>query len=62
MARAIEKVVGMPDAEWREMSDRAHATVSRYNWDEATDRFEAALRLTIERNRKGELAPAATAI
>ncbi|HZN67154.1 MAG TPA: glycosyltransferase family 4 protein [Tepidisphaeraceae bacterium] len=62
MARAIEKIVGMPDADWRQMSDRAYATVSGYNWDEATDRFEAALRLTVERNRKGELAPAATAI
>jgi len=61
MARGIERIVGMPDAAWREMSDKAHATASSYSWEDATDRFEAALRQAIDRTRRGELAPAATA-
>ena len=58
MARAIEKIMAMPEAAWREMSDRAFATASRYTWDDATDRFEAALRQATERTRRGELTPA----
>ena len=61
MARAIEKIVAMPDPAWREMSDKAHATATQYTWDDATDRFEAALRQAVDRTRRGELAPAATA-
>ena len=55
MARAIERVAGLPEAAWREMSDKAHATASRYTWDDATDRFEAALNRAVERSRQGEL-------
>ena len=61
MARAIEKIAGMPDAAWRDISNKAHATASSYTWEDATDRFEAALRQAIDRTRRGELAPAATA-
>lgn len=61
MARVIEKFAAMPEGAWREMSDRAHATASRYTWEDATDGFEAGLRRAIERSRRGELA-AATAV
>ena len=61
MARAIEKLIGMSDAAWRDLSSKAHATASRYTWDDATVRFEAALRQAIDRARRGELAPAAAA-
>jgi hypothetical protein len=50
MAEAIERVCRMGEAEWRAMSDRAYAHVSRYTWEDATDRFEAALL----RARRGE--------
>src|SRR5204863_3113271 len=43
MARAIENIAAMPDAAWREMSDKAYATAIRYSWDDATDLFEASL-------------------
>ncbi len=43
MADEIVKLVAMPLAEWRAMSDAAYATASRYTWDDATDQFEAAL-------------------
>lgn len=49
MARAIEKIGGLSDSEWRTMSDAAYARATGYTWDEATDRFEAALRTAIER-------------
>jgi len=61
MARAIEKFAAMPDALWREVSAKAHETAIRYTWDDATDRFELALRQAVERTRRGELAPTTTA-
>jgi glycosyltransferase involved in cell wall biosynthesis len=43
MARAIERVVAMSEPEWRDMSDNAYRTASRYTWEDATDQFEEAL-------------------
>jgi glycosyltransferase involved in cell wall biosynthesis len=43
MAREIERVVQLPDQQWRVMSDAAYATASSYSWDDATKLFEAAL-------------------
>lgn len=40
--RAV-RVLEMDDASWRRMSTRAWQTACRYSWDDATDRFEAAL-------------------
>jgi hypothetical protein len=34
----------MREAEWRGLSEAAHANASRYTWDDATDAFEAALQ------------------
>jgi glycosyltransferase involved in cell wall biosynthesis len=43
MARAIEQVVGLDEPSWRRLSDLAHATACRHDWEAAADRFEAAL-------------------
>jgi glycosyltransferase involved in cell wall biosynthesis len=43
MADAILKVVAMPEAQWKQMSDAAYATASRYTWEDATNLFEDAL-------------------
>jgi glycosyltransferase involved in cell wall biosynthesis len=43
MARAIERVVAMDEPEWTRLSDLAFATAMRHNWDDAAERFEAAL-------------------
>jgi glycosyltransferase involved in cell wall biosynthesis len=51
LAAAIERIVAMPDDEWRAMSDIALATASRYSWDDAADRFEAALIRAFERSK-----------
>ena len=48
MAAAIVKICSLADNDWRRMSDAAYATVTGYSWDDATDRFEAALKRAIE--------------
>ena len=44
MAKEIERIVKLPDVQWRAMSDIAHQTATRYTWDDATTLFEAALQ------------------
>jgi glycosyltransferase involved in cell wall biosynthesis len=44
MAREIGRIVKMPQQQWRSMSDAAHATASRYTWEDATNLFEAAIK------------------
>lgn len=57
MADAIVRVCTQPDPAWREMSEKAYRTASRYTWDDATDLFESALRAAAERARRGALVP-----
>lgn len=56
MARAIETICTLPENAWMEMSRAAFKTAGSYTWDDATDRFERALRTTIDRARRGEIA------
>jgi glycosyltransferase involved in cell wall biosynthesis len=49
MADAIIQIARMTDAEWRRMSDRAHATATQYTWDDAVETFERALERAIGR-------------
>jgi glycosyltransferase involved in cell wall biosynthesis len=50
LAEGIEKILGLADVQWREMSDAAYQTVIQYSWDDATDGFEAALAEAIGQN------------
>ncbi|MEO6863218.1 MAG: glycosyltransferase family 4 protein, partial [Microcoleus sp.] len=43
MAKAIEQICQLSDAEWRAMSETALETVIYYTWKDSTDLFEAAL-------------------
>jgi glycosyltransferase involved in cell wall biosynthesis len=52
MARAIEHIVALGEDEWRTMSERAHATAARHTWNDAADRFEAALHEAIAREQR----------
>lgn len=54
MARAIERICKLSDAEWQAMSDAAYARATSYTWDDATERFEAALYTAIDRWRRGD--------
>lgn len=47
MASEIDRIVELPDDQWRRMSDIAYQTAVRYTWDDATHLFEAALQRTL---------------
>ncbi|MEG4838194.1 glycosyltransferase family 4 protein [Microcoleus sp. B9-D4] len=49
MAKAIEQICQLSDAEWRAMSKTALQTVINYTWEDATNLFEAALYTALER-------------
>jgi glycosyltransferase involved in cell wall biosynthesis len=59
LAQRLEQVLGMSEENWRAMSDAAYATATRYTWDDATQRFEAALRRATELDGKDAGATAA---
>jgi len=59
MGDAIVKICSLADNDWRRLSDAAYATVTGYSWDDATDKFEAALRRAIAGTRPAS--PAAPA-
>jgi glycosyltransferase involved in cell wall biosynthesis len=54
MARAIEQICNLSEAEWQTMSDAAYATATSYTWDDAAERFEAALYEAIERSQHSD--------
>ena len=54
MARAIEQLYNLSETDWRAMSDAAYTTVTRYTWEDATDLFESALCVAIERRKQLE--------
>ncbi|HEY9909111.1 MAG TPA: glycosyltransferase family 4 protein [Thermosynechococcaceae cyanobacterium] len=51
MAEAIVKICQMPEAEWQSLSDRAYAVARLHTWDEAVERFEAALKQAINHDK-----------
>ncbi len=53
MAKAIEWICQLSESQWRAMSDAAYAKVMSYTWDDATELFEAALHMAIERRKHG---------
>lgn len=55
MARAIEGICKLSDAEWRVMSNAAYAKATHYTWDDASELFEAALYTAIDRCKSGDL-------
>lgn len=55
LADRVLRVLNLPEAEWKRMSDAALDTATRFSWDDATELFEKALELTIARNKRGEL-------
>jgi glycosyltransferase involved in cell wall biosynthesis len=49
MADAILEIVQMSDSNWRQLSDCAYRKAASYTWDDAVERFEAALFEAIAR-------------
>jgi len=48
MAKAIEQICQLSDAEWRAMSKTALEKVINYTWEEANNLFEAELYAAVE--------------
>lgn len=51
----ILHILQLPSEEWQRLSDAAYRRATRFTWDDATQRFEQALILTIERKQCGEI-------
>jgi glycosyltransferase involved in cell wall biosynthesis len=52
MARAIEQMITLSEPDWMSRSELACDKASRYNWDNAAQRFEAALQTAIEKQNR----------
>ena len=52
MAKQIEQICQLSDAEWRAMSKTALEKVINYDWEDATNLFEAALYAAVESHAK----------
>jgi glycosyltransferase involved in cell wall biosynthesis len=49
MATAIETICALSEMQWQQMSASAYKTACQHSWEEATQRFEAALYAVVER-------------
>lgn len=54
MAKAIEQICQLSEAKWQAMSEAAYTKATSYTWDNATERFEAALYTAIEGSSRSE--------
>ena len=55
LANRLIAVLNFTEDRWRAMSDEAYGEARKHTWEAATDRFEAALQLAIDRTARGEL-------
>jgi glycosyltransferase involved in cell wall biosynthesis len=55
LADRVMRVLNLPEEEWKQMSDAALETATRFTWDDATDLFEKSLQFAIARAKRGEL-------
>jgi glycosyltransferase involved in cell wall biosynthesis len=55
LAKRLIEVLSYSDSRWQTMSKAAYLSATHYSWDDATDLFEDALHVTIERRKQGEL-------
>ena len=55
MAKAIEYICQLPNSKWQAMSEAAYAKVNNYTWKDATDHFEAALKVAIDKSKQRDV-------
>ncbi|MEG3897757.1 MULTISPECIES: glycosyltransferase family 4 protein [unclassified Microcoleus] len=55
MAKAIESICQLPNSEWQAMSEAAYAKVSNYTWEDATDHFEAGLKVAVDKSKQRDV-------
>jgi glycosyltransferase involved in cell wall biosynthesis len=61
LADRVLHVLTLPEHRWKQMSDSAYLTATRFTWDDATDLFEGALHLAINRQERGNFSRFQTA-
>ncbi|TAG67042.1 MAG: glycosyltransferase [Oscillatoriales cyanobacterium] len=55
MAKAIESMCHLSNAQWQAMSEAAYAKVTNYSWKDATEHFEAGLKVAVEKSQQREV-------
>ncbi|MEG4403405.1 glycosyltransferase family 4 protein [Microcoleus sp. MON2_D5] len=55
MAKAIEFICQLRNSKWQAMSEAAYAKVNNYTWEDATDHFEAALKVAIDKSKQRDV-------
>ncbi|MEG4319743.1 MULTISPECIES: glycosyltransferase family 4 protein [unclassified Microcoleus] len=55
MAKAIERMCQLPNAEWQAMSEAAYAKVINYSWEDATEHFEAGLKVAVDKSQQRDV-------
>ena len=55
MAKAIERSCQLPNAEWQAMSEAAYAKVINYSWEDATEHFEAGLKVAVDKSQQRDV-------
>ena len=55
IAKAIEYIYQLPDAEWQALSEAAYAKVVNYSWEDATAHFEAALKVAVDKSQQRDV-------
>ena len=52
MAKAIEHICQLPNSEWQAMSEAAYVKVTNYTWEDATEHFESALQVAVDKSKQ----------
>ncbi|UNU24828.1 glycosyltransferase family 4 protein [Microcoleus vaginatus] len=55
MAKAIESMCQLRNSKWQALSEAAYAKVNNYTWEDATDHFEAALKVAIDKSKQRDV-------
>ncbi|MEG4278980.1 glycosyltransferase family 4 protein [Microcoleus sp. MON1_C1] len=55
MAKAIESICQLRNSKWQALSEAAYAKVNNYTWEDATDHFEAALKVAIDKSKQRDV-------
>ncbi|MEG3840691.1 glycosyltransferase family 4 protein [Microcoleus sp. herbarium14] len=55
IAKAIQYICQLPNAEWQAMSEAAYAKVNNYTWEDATAHFEAGLKVAVDKFKQRDV-------
>lgn len=55
MAKAIEFICQLPNADWQAMSEAAYVKVVNYSWENATTHFEAGLKVAVDKSKQRDV-------